>query len=95
MREGGSKTGLILKLASKVNLVWITALLAFVTVNTVINPRHACAVRVTVVGSVCLSVTQHLTSRTFVCLTIGTTYSTGSEGQTFCVVFSENAPLQS
>ena len=43
----------------------------------------------------CVSVTQHLTSRTFACLTIGTTYSTGSEGQTFCVVFSENAPLQS
>ena len=53
----------------------------------VINPRRACAARVTVVGSVCLSVTQHLTSRTFVCLTIGTTYSTGSEGQDFCVIF--------
>ena len=39
----------------------------------------------------CVSVTQHLTSRTFVRLTISTTYSTGSEGQNFCVVFSENA----
>ena len=30
-----------------------------------------------------MSVTQHLTSRTFVCLAIGTTYSTGSEGLNF------------
>ena len=34
-------------------------------------------------------------SRTFVCLAIGTTYSMGSKGQKFCVVLSENAPLQS
>ena len=59
-----------------------------------VNPRRACAARVTVVGSVRLSVTQHLTSRTLVHLAIGTTYSTGSEGQKFCGVFSENA-LQS
>ena len=31
--------------------------------------------------SVVRYVTQHLTFRTFVCLAIGTTYSTGSEGQ--------------
>ena len=54
---------------------------------------------VTVVGSVylsvCLSVCLLLNiSPTFVCLAIGTIYSTGSEGQKFCVVFSENAPLQ-
>ena len=44
-----------------------------------VNPRRACAARVTVV----VSVSQHLTSRTFACLAIGTTYSTGSEGQNF------------
>ena len=59
-----------------------------------INSRHACAARVNVVGSVCVFVTQHLTSGTFVCLAIGTTYSTSSEGQNVCVVFSENAPMQ-
>ena len=49
----------------------------------------------TVVGSVCLSVTLHLTSRMFVRLTNDTTYLTGNEGQKFRTVFSENAPLQS
>ena len=68
----------------------------------IVNPRRACAVRVTVVGlcvrvcvCMCVSVTQHLTSQTFVRLALGTTYSTGSKGQKVCVVFSENAPLQS
>ena len=52
--------------------------------------------RVAVVGlSVCLSVTQHLTSRMFVRLTNDTTYLTGNEGQNYCAIFSENAPLQS
>ena len=37
----------------------------------------------TVVGSVCLSVTQHLTSPMFVRLTNDTTYLTGNEGQIF------------
>ena len=53
----------------------------------------------TVVGSVCVcvcvSVTQHLTFPMFVCLTNDTTYLTGDEGQKFCAVLSENAPLQS
>ena len=49
----------------------------------------------TVVGSVCLSVTQHLTSPMFVRLTNDTTYLTGNEGQKICAFFSENAPLQS
>ena len=66
---------------------------------SVINPRRACAARVTVVGSVCLcvclSVTLHLTSRVFVRLTKDTTYLTGNEGQKFRMVFSETAPLQS
>ena len=51
----------------------------------------ACAVRVTVVGFVCLL----LTSRVFVRLTKDTIYLTGNEGQKICGVFSENAPLQS
>ena len=71
--------------------------------DIIINPRRACAARVTVVGSVCvcvcvcvcLSVTLHLTSRMFVRLTNDTTYLTGNEGQKFRTVFSENAPLQS
>ena len=51
----------------------------------------------TVVGSVCvcLSVTQHLTFPMLVCLTNDTTYITGSEGQKFRAVLSENAPLHS
>ena len=63
----------------------------------IINPRRACVARVTLVGSVCVcvSVTPHLTSRVFVRLTNDTTYPTGNEGQNFCAVFSENAPLQS
>ena len=66
----------------------------------IINPRRACAARVTVVGllvclCVCLSVTLHLTSGVFVRLTNDTTYATGDEGEKVCAVFSENAPLQS
>ena len=49
----------------------------------------------TVVGSVCLSVCLHLTSRVFVRLTNGTTYLTGNEGQNICAVFSENASSDS
>ena len=43
----------------------------------------------TVVGSVCLSVTLHLTSQVFVGLTKDMTYLTGNEGQKFGTVFSE------
>ena len=60
-----------------------------------INPRRACAARVTVLGSVCLSVTLHLTSRVFFRLTKDATYRTGDEGQNICGIFSETAPLQS
>ena len=45
--------------------------------------------------SVCVSVTQHLTSPMFVRLTNDTTYLTGNEGKNFRAVLSENAPLQS
>ena len=54
-----------------------------------INPRHACAASVTVVGSVCV----HPTS--FIRPTNDVTYLTGNEGQNVCAVFPENAPLQS
>ena len=47
-----------------------------------INPRHACAAKVTVVGlSVCLSVSRHLTSGASVRLEHAVTYSMGNEGQ--------------
>ena len=67
----------------------------FCTLLLFINPRRACAARVTVLGSVCVCVCL------CVCLTYGAsvrpenavTYSAGNEGQKICGVFSENAPL--
>ena len=63
-----------------------------------INPRRACAARVTVVGSVCLSVClsvkSHLTFGASVRPENAVTYSAGNEGQKICGVFSETAPLQ-
>ena len=65
---------------------------------SIINPRRACAARVTVVGSVCLSVClsvkSHLTSGASVRPENAVTYSAGNEGQKICGVFSETAPLQ-
>ena len=49
--------------------------------------------RVTVVGSVCLSVKSHLTSGVSVRPEITVTYSVGNGGQIICGVFSETAPL--
>ena len=55
----------------------------------VINPRRACAVRVTVVGficvSVCLSVKSHLTYGASVRPENAVTYSVGNEGQKICL----------
>ena len=62
-------------------------------IRIIINPRRACAGRVTVVGCVCVCVCVHPTS--FIRPTNDTTYLTGNEGQNICAVFSENAPLQS
>ena len=66
-----------------------------------INPRRACAARVTVVGSFCLSVClsvcllkSHLTYGASVRPENAVTYSAGNEGQKLCGVFSETAPLQ-
>ena len=50
--------------------------------------------RVTVVGSVCLSVKSHLTSGASVRPKNLVTYSAGNGGQNICGVFSETAPLQ-
>ena len=61
--------------------------------GAIINPRRACAARVTVVlglSSLCVCL-KNLTNRP----TNDTTYLTGNEDQINCAVFSENAPLQS
>ena len=69
---------------------------------SVVNPRRACAARVTlVVVSVCLCVClcvcplshNHLTSGAFVRCENAATHSAGNEGQKICGVFSETAPL--
>ena len=60
----------------------------------VVNPRRACAARVTVVVvSVCLSVS--LTSGASVSPENSATYSAAKEGQNICGVFSETASFQS
>ena len=63
-------------------------------ISSLINPRRACAARVTVVGSVCVSVKSHLTSEASVRPENAVTFSAGNEGQKICGVFSETAPLQ-
>ena len=64
--------------------------------HNVINPRRACAARVTVVGSVrvCVSVTLHLTSRMSVRLKNDTIYLMGTEGQKIRAVFSKTASFE-
>ena len=64
------------------------ALFLFYSCLSLVNPRRACAGRVTVVGSVCVSVTRDHTNRP-------TKDTTCNEGQKICVVSSENALLQS
>ena len=68
----------------------------------VVNPRRACAARVTVVAvSVCLSVClcvyvsvkSYLTSGASVHRENTATYSAGNEGQNICGVFSLTTPL--
>ena len=63
-----------------------------------INPRRACAARVTVVVRVCVcvcvSVKSKLTSGASVRPETSVTYSTGNEGQKICGDFSETAPLR-
>ena len=63
--------------------------------DTLINPRRACAARVTVVVvCVCRLVANSLLIKGSVRLENAVTYSTGNEGQKICGVFSETAPLQ-
>ena len=50
--------------------------------------------RVTVVGSVCVSVKSHFTSGASVCPENPVTYSVGNGGRKICWVFSETTPLQ-
>ena len=56
--------------------------------HCIINPRRACAARVTVVGSVCLSVClsvkSHLSYGASVSPENAVTYSAGNEGQKIC-----------
>ena len=62
----------------------------------VINPRRACAARVTVLGSVCVCVcVSNLTSGAFVRPENTVTYSAGNGGQKICGVFFETAPFKS
>ena len=62
-------------------------------IRNLINPRHACAARVTVVvPCVCVSVKSKLTSGTSVRPETSVTYSTGNKGQKMWD-FSETAPL--
>ena len=73
----------------------------------IINPRRACAARVTVLGlcvcvcvclcvcvSVCLLLNISLFKRLFVPQTI-LTFSAANEGRKFQAIFSENASLRS
>ena len=67
--------------------------------HTLINPRRACAARVTVLGSVCVcvcvSVKSNLTSGASVRPENTVTYSAGNGGQKICGVFFETAPFKS
>ena len=64
-----------------------------------INPRRACAARVTVVGfvcvCVCLSVKSHLTYGASVRPENAVTYSTGNEGQKICGDLPETTAFKS
>ena len=73
---------------------WFSQFARIVIAVPVVNPRRACAARVTVVFvSVCLSVRSHLTSGASVRRENAASYSAGSEGQNIFSVFSETAPL--
>ena len=68
--------------------------------NTIlINPRRACAARVTVLGSVCvsvcLSVKSHLTYGASVRPENAVTYSAGNEGQNICGDLPETTAFKS
>ena len=58
-------------------------MLMHVFTTLIVNPRRACAARVTVVGSVCVSVKSHLTSGASVRPETSVTYSAGNGGQKY------------
>ena len=63
-----------------------------------INPRRACAARVTVVVlrvCVCLSIKSHLTYEVYVCPENAVTYSAGNEGQKNCGDLPETTAFKS
>ena len=72
---------------------------------TMVNPRRACAARVTVLGSVCvcvcvcvsvcLSVKSHLTYGACVRPENAVTYSAGNEGQKICGDLPETTAFKS
>ena len=82
-----------LPISSSYNVLW-----ECIVVNPV-NPRRACAARVTVVVAVCLcvclSLKSHLTLAGCLHLENAATYSAGDEGQNICGVFSETVSFQS
>ena len=61
----------------------------------IINPRRAWAARVTVLGSVCLSVKSHLTYGASVRPENAVTYSAGNEGQKICGDLPERTAFKS
>ena len=61
--------------------------------QNMINPRRACAARVTVVVRICLFVPT-LTNRMFTRPTNNTSYPAGDKPVTFCGIVSETAALQ-
>ena len=71
----------------------------FCTLVLFINPRRACAARVTVVGfvcvCVCLSVKSHLTYGASVRPENAVTYSAGKEGKKICGDFPETTAFKS
>ena len=67
----------------KCNVVVVIRMGAYIH-GVLINPRRACAARVTVLGlCVCVSVTQHLTFHVIVRATTILTFSMADEGRKF------------
>ena len=60
-----------------------------------INPRRACAAKVTVLRSVCLSVKSHLTYGASVRPENAVTYSACNEGQNICGNLPETTAIKS
>ena len=59
-----------------------------------LNPRRACAARVTVIGSVCVSA-SHLTYGAYVRPGNAVTYSAGNQGKIICEDLPETTAFKS